>query len=260
MPGGDRISTIRQIIASRPESRILVVTMFDDDASVFAAMRAEAHGYVLKDIDDEELSRALFAVDNAEAIFSAAIAGRMMRFFDQRPAAPQVAFPELSESERRVLQLIAQGENNQIIADRLAFSPKTVRNDISNIFVKLQVADRTQAIVKARDARGWPGSRSIKGDYARTPLSTRGGHSGRYRPGSGVVPCLQWVAGYLLDPFPPGWYRRATVLAPGCRKRVATIILTFTAQRVPRPRRHLVPRWAARVASLEGRPMMSLLV
>jgi DNA-binding NarL/FixJ family response regulator len=152
MPGGDGVSAIRQIIASRPESRILVVTMFDDDESVFAAMRAGARGYVLKDMDDEELSRALLAVGNGEAIFSAAIAGRMMRFFDQRPAAPQVAFPELSESERRVLQLIAQGENNQTIAERLALSPKTVRNYISNIFVKLQVADRAQAIVKARDA------------------------------------------------------------------------------------------------------------
>lgn len=152
MPGGDGVSAIRQIIASRPESRILVVTMFDDDESVFAAMRAGARGYVLKDMDDEELSRALLAVGNGEAIFSAAIAGRMMRFFDQRPATPQVAFPELSESERRVLQLIAQGENNQSIAERLALSPKTVRNYISNIFAKLQVADRAQAIVKARDA------------------------------------------------------------------------------------------------------------
>jgi DNA-binding NarL/FixJ family response regulator len=152
MPGGDGITAIRQITASRPESRILVVTMFDDDESVFAAMRAGARGYVLKDMDDEELSRALLAVGNGEAIFSAAIAGRMMRFFEQRPAAPQVAFPELSESERRVLQLLAQGENNQSIADRLALSPKTVRNYISNIFVKLQVADRAQAIVKARDA------------------------------------------------------------------------------------------------------------
>lgn len=152
MAGGDGIGAIRQIIAARPESRILVVTMFDDDESVFAAMRAGARGYVLKDMDDEELSRALLAVGNGEAIFSAAIAGRMMRFFEQRPATPQVVFPELSESERRVLQLLAQGEHNRAIAERLALSPKTVRNYISNIFAKLQVADRAQAIVKARDA------------------------------------------------------------------------------------------------------------
>ncbi|MFV9505472.1 MAG: response regulator [Oscillochloridaceae bacterium umkhey_bin13] len=152
MPGGDGINAIRQIIASRPECRILVVTMFDDDDSVFAAMRAGARGYVLKDTDDEELSRALLAVGNGEAIFGAAIAGRMMRFFTQRPAAMPVLFPELSESERRVLELIAQGENNQTIADRLALSPKTIRNYISSIFAKLQVVDRAQAIVKARNA------------------------------------------------------------------------------------------------------------
>jgi DNA-binding NarL/FixJ family response regulator len=152
MPGGDGIGAIRQIIAAQPESRILVVTMFDDDESVFAAMRAGARGYVLKDTDDEEMSRAMLAVGHGEAIFSPAIASRMMRFFEQRPVAAQPPFPELSESERKVLQLIAQGENNQAIADRLALSPKTVRNYISAIFSKLQVADRAQAIVKARDA------------------------------------------------------------------------------------------------------------
>lgn len=152
MSGGDGVSAIRQIIQARPESRILVVTMFDDDESVFAAMRAGARGYVLKDMDDEELGRALLTVGNGEAIFSAAIAGRMMRFFDQRPVIQSPPFPELSESERKVLELIAQGETNQAIAERLALSPKTVRNYISNIFGKLQVADRAQAIVKARDA------------------------------------------------------------------------------------------------------------
>jgi DNA-binding NarL/FixJ family response regulator len=151
MPGGDGITAIRRIIAVQPESRILVVTMFDDDESVFAAMRVGARGYVLKDMDDEDLARALLAVGNGEAIFSAAIAGRMMRFFDQRPAVPTL-FPELSASERKVLELIAQGESNQAIAERLALSPKTVRNYISNIFGKLQVADRAQAIIKARDA------------------------------------------------------------------------------------------------------------
>jgi DNA-binding NarL/FixJ family response regulator len=151
MPGGDGITAIRRITAVQPVSRILVVTMFDDDESVFAAMRAGARGYVLKDMDDEDLGRALLAVGNGEAIFSAAIAGRMMRFFDQRPAAAPL-FPELSVSERKVLELIAQGENNQSIAERLALSPKTVRNYISNIFGKLQVADRAQAIIKARDA------------------------------------------------------------------------------------------------------------
>ena len=152
MPGGDGISAIRQIMTAQPASRILVVTMFDDDESVFAAMRAGARGYVLKDTADTELSRALLAVGHGEAIFSAAIVGRMMGFFEPPPVATPPPFPELSESERRVLQLIAQGENNQAIAERLALSPKTVRNYISNIFSKLQVADRAQAIVRARDA------------------------------------------------------------------------------------------------------------
>ena len=152
MPGGDGITAIRRITAALPECRILVVTMFDDDESVFAAMRVGARGYVLKDMDDEEMARALLAVGNGEAIFSATIATRMMRFFDQRPAVSPPLFPELSASERKVLELIALGENNQTIADRLALSPKTVRNYISNIFAKLQVADRAQAIIKARDA------------------------------------------------------------------------------------------------------------
>ena len=152
MLGGDGISAIRQIVTLRPERRILVVTMFDDDESVFAAMRAGARGYVLKDMDDAELSRALLAVGHGEAIFSSALAGRMMRFFDQRPMPRQPLFGELTESEHKVLELIAQGESNMVIAERLALSPKTVRNYISNIFSKLQVADRAQAMVKARDA------------------------------------------------------------------------------------------------------------
>lgn len=155
MPDGDGIAAIRRIIALQPECRILVVTMFDDDESVFAALRAGARGYVLKDMDDEEMARALLSVGNGEAIFSAAIAARMMRFFDQRPAASPPLFPELSASERKVLELIAQGENNQTIVERLSLSPKTVRNYISNIFAKLQVADRAQAIIKARDAGLW---------------------------------------------------------------------------------------------------------
>lgn len=152
MPDGDGIGAIRQIIDMQPESHILVVTMFDNDESVFAAMRAGARGYVLKDMDDEEMTRALLAVGHGEAIFSAAIARRMIRFFDLRPAVAPSLFPELSDSERKVLQLIAQGESNQVISERLALSPKTVRNYISSIFGKLQVADRAQAIVKARDA------------------------------------------------------------------------------------------------------------
>ncbi|MCB9108983.1 MAG: response regulator transcription factor [Anaerolineales bacterium] len=152
MPGGGGLPAIRQIVQTSPHIRILVVTMFEDDDSVFAAMRAGARGYVLKDMDDEDITRAILAVGHGEAIFSPAIAQRMMSFFSARPALPPDIFPELTESERNVLRLMAQGANNDAIAHQLALSAKTVRNYVSNIFSKLQVADRAQAIVKARDA------------------------------------------------------------------------------------------------------------
>jgi DNA-binding NarL/FixJ family response regulator len=152
MPGGNGLTAIRQIAAAHPHVHILVVTMFEDDDSVFAAVRAGARGYVLKDMDDDEMTRAILAVGHGEAIFSPAIAARMMTFFANRPAQPTALFPDLTESERKVLRLMAQGLSNDAIASQLAFSPKTVRNYISNIFSKLHVADRAQAIVRARDA------------------------------------------------------------------------------------------------------------
>ncbi len=135
-----------------PEVRVLVVTMFQDDDSIFAAMRAGARGYVLKDMDDDDITRAILAVGRGDAIFSPAIAARMMTFFGTSSPQPIPMFPELTESERNVLRLMAKGLSNDTIAQQLALSPKTVRNYISNIFNKLQVADRAQAIVRARDA------------------------------------------------------------------------------------------------------------
>jgi len=152
MPGGGGLPAIRQIVQTSPHIRILVVTMFEDDDSVFAAMRGGARGYVLKDMNDDEITRAILAVGNGEAIFSPAIAQRMMNFFSARPDLPIDIFPELTESERNVLRLMAQGTSNEAIAQQLSLSSKTVRNYVSNIFSKLQVADRAQAIVKARDA------------------------------------------------------------------------------------------------------------
>ena len=152
MPGGGGLPAIRQIVQTSPHIRILVVTMFEDDDSVFAAMRGGARGYVLKDMNDEDIERAILAVGNGEAIFSPAIAQRMMNFFSARPDLPADIFPELTESERNVLRLMAQGISNEAIAQQLSLSTKTVRNYVSNIFSKLQVADRAQAIVKARDA------------------------------------------------------------------------------------------------------------
>lgn len=152
MPEGGGLAAIRQIVQTSPHIRILVLTMFQDDDSVFAAMRAGARGYLLKDRSDDDIARAIDAVGRGEAIFSPAIAERLMTFFSARPVLSATLFPDLTESERNVLRLMAKGIDNDSIAERLGFSPKTVRNYISNVFSKLQVADRAQAIVKAREA------------------------------------------------------------------------------------------------------------
>ena len=153
MPGVNGIEATRRILAAHPATRVLVVTMFEDDASVFTAMRAGARGYILKDADKDEMLRAIRAVGSGEAIFSPAIATRMIEFFAApRPAAASDAFPDLTEREREILDLMAQGLNNVEIAQRLVLSHATVRNYVSSIFSKLQVADRAQAIVRAREA------------------------------------------------------------------------------------------------------------
>jgi len=152
MPGVNGVEAARQILRASPQARILMVTMFEDDASVFTAMRAGARGYVLKDTEKAVLLRAIRAVGSGEAIFSPAIATRLLDFFAApRPALPPQAFPELTEREREILDLIAQGRNNAEIAHQLVLSPHTVRNYVSSIFSKLQVADRAQAIVRARE-------------------------------------------------------------------------------------------------------------
>jgi DNA-binding NarL/FixJ family response regulator len=153
MPGTNGIEATRRILQQSPHIGILVLTMFEDDNSVFAAMRAGARGYVLKDTDEEEIERAIRAVGKGEAIFSPAIARRLMEFFaSPAPTRTPTIFPELSEREHEILQLIAQGRKNLEIAQQLVLSPKTVRNHVSNIFSKLQVADRAEAIIRARDA------------------------------------------------------------------------------------------------------------
>lgn len=153
MPGMNGIDATRKVVRSSPHIAVLMVTMFDDDNSVFSVMRAGARGYVLKGAKHDEMQRAIRAAGNGEAIFSPSIATRMMQFFAVAPPNTLVdAFPELSHRERDVLELIAQGLRNPDIAERLSISPKTVRNHVSNILNKLQVADRTQAILKAREA------------------------------------------------------------------------------------------------------------
>lgn len=153
MPDMNGIEATRNIVRASPHIGIIIVTMFEDDDSVFAAMRAGARGYILKGADQVEMLRAIRAVGNGEALFGPAIATRLMKYFSApRPEeAPQV-FPELTDRERQVLELIAQGLNNKKIARQLTISEKTVRNHVSNIFNKLQVADRAQAIIRARKA------------------------------------------------------------------------------------------------------------
>jgi DNA-binding NarL/FixJ family response regulator len=157
MPGMNGIDATRRIYESDSKIGVLVLTMFDDDDSVFAAMRAGARGYLLKDADKDEVVRAIVAVERGEAIFSPAIAQRMIQYFS---AAPSVSsskkqpdeFSQLTERELEILNLIAQGYNNTAIANKLSLSIKTVQNYVSSILTKLQVADRAQAIVRAREA------------------------------------------------------------------------------------------------------------
>lgn len=153
MPGVHGIEATRRILSTSPHIKVLMVTMFEDDDSVFAAMRAGARGYLLKDADQDELVRAVQAVYRGEAIFSPTIAQRLIHYFSALPhTASAIAFPELTEREREILHLMARGESNAAIARQLVLSTKTVQNHVSNILSKLQVADRAQAIVRARDA------------------------------------------------------------------------------------------------------------
>jgi DNA-binding NarL/FixJ family response regulator len=152
LPGRSGISAIREILRSSPTTRILVVTLFEDDDSVFAALRAGARGYLLKDADEADMIRAIRAIASGESLFSPAIATRVLAFFaSPRPVAPQ-AFPDLTQREREILALLARGKSNPAIAAELSLSVKTIANNVSNIFSKLQVADRSEAIIRARDA------------------------------------------------------------------------------------------------------------
>ena len=157
MPGTNGIDATRRIHEIDPSIGVVVITMFDDDDSVFAAMRAGARGYLLKDADKDEVVRAIIAVQKGEAIFSPAIAQRMIQYFTAAPARQptsrqQDEFGELTERELEILELIARGHNNLVIANKLSLSIKTVQNYVSSILTKLQVADRAQAIVRAREA------------------------------------------------------------------------------------------------------------
>jgi DNA-binding NarL/FixJ family response regulator len=153
MPDLDGIEATRRVIAESPKTKVLVVTMFENDDSVLAAMRAGARGYVVKGMRSADAIRAIRAVAEGEAIFGPAIAGRLVSMLaEARQAVGPAVFPELTERERQTLDLMAQGHKNAVIAERLHLSPKTVRNYVTSIFDKLQLADRSQAIVRAREA------------------------------------------------------------------------------------------------------------
>jgi DNA-binding NarL/FixJ family response regulator len=152
MPGVNGIEATRRILHVSPSVGVLVLTMYEDDDSVFAAMRAGARGYLLKGVDQGEVLRAINAVSSGEAIFSPSIARRLIHYFSTLEKTVAPVFPELTEREREVLTLIAQGHTNAAIAEKLVLSPKTVRNHVSTIFSKLQVASRAEAIIRARDA------------------------------------------------------------------------------------------------------------
>jgi DNA-binding NarL/FixJ family response regulator len=153
MPQINGIEATRRILDASPKVGVVVLTMFEDDDSVFSAMRAGARGYVLKGAHPSEILKVLRAVAGGEAYFGPEIARRLVDFFSTpKPSSPAEAFPELTAREREILDLIARGHNNATIAARLFVSPKTVGNHISHIFTKLQVADRAQAIIRAREA------------------------------------------------------------------------------------------------------------
>lgn len=153
MPGVDGLAATREIVRVAPDVAILILTMYDDDESVFAAMRAGARGYLVKGAEQDEIARAVQAVAAGEAIFAPAIATRLLGFFASPtpPNAPQ-PFPELTAREHEILDLLAAGMSNTAIGARLGLAVKTVANNVSAIFTKLQVADRAHAIVRARDA------------------------------------------------------------------------------------------------------------
>ena len=152
LPGQSGIAAIRDIIAACPEARILVVTLFQDDDSVFAALRAGARGYILKDTDEDDMVRAIRSIAAGESLFSAGVASRVLTYVGgSRAQAPEI-FPTLTAREREILTLLAQGRSNAAIAAELSLSVKTIANNVSAIFGKLEVADRAEAIVRARDA------------------------------------------------------------------------------------------------------------
>jgi DNA-binding NarL/FixJ family response regulator len=162
MPGTDGFTAIRELARVAPSVRVCVLTMYDDDDSLFAAMGAGAHGYLLKGAEQEEIARAVRAIAAGEVIFGPGIAVRVLHQLNAPPAqAVTSPFPELTARELEILDLLAAATPTSVIARRLDVTTKTVSNHVSNILTKLHVADRTQAAMLARDAGlGQPEQRS----------------------------------------------------------------------------------------------------
>ncbi|GGQ55012.1 response regulator [Couchioplanes azureus] len=152
MPELNGVEATRQLATLAPDVGILVLTMSEDDGTVFAAVRAGARGYLVKGAEQEEIVRAITTVASGGAVFGATLAARIAQFFAAGPPTPSTAFPQLTAREREILDLLAAGRSNGQIAAALYLSPKTVRNNVSTVFAKLQVADRAEAIVRAREA------------------------------------------------------------------------------------------------------------
>jgi DNA-binding NarL/FixJ family response regulator len=152
MPGMSGVEATRQLRDTQPAVAVLVLTMLDGDDAVFAAMRAGARGYLLKGAGRDEITAAIAAVARGEVVFAAGIAARVLAFFSGSPASGAQPFGRLTEREREILDLVARGLTNQAIARRLVLSDKTVRNHVSNVFAKLQVTGRAEAVARARDA------------------------------------------------------------------------------------------------------------
>lgn len=152
MPDVDGLAATRNIVRAAPQVAILILTMHDDDESLFAAMRAGARGYLVKGAEQEEIARAVQAVAAGEAIFGPGAAARLFGLFTASEPASAPTFPQLTAREREILDLVAAGMSNTAIGARLGLAVKTVANNVSAVFTKLQVADRAQAIVRAREA------------------------------------------------------------------------------------------------------------
>jgi DNA-binding NarL/FixJ family response regulator len=153
MPGMNGIEATRRIHRTSPHIGILILTVFDDDMSVFPAIRAGARGYLLKNADQDELLRGIQTVMNGGAIFSPGIAQRVLGYLNKPdPILPGNIFDELTRREREILELLVQGKTNQEIAQVLNLSPKTVSNNISNVLLKVQATDRAKLMLMALEA------------------------------------------------------------------------------------------------------------